>query len=282
MEKPKLTLAVYGIGRMPLDRSNHYLELAELLSHRFRLSFIEVRNDIGKFSNPRSGEINRKTRNEPLFANAVKITRDFRDMEHKELLELSKQHNDVHNDYYISNSNLIQQLSMLREISIQIVKDQPNFVLSIRDDIAFDPGKIAQLCVTNIAADYFVTSVFHSNCGICERFIFGHSALTNKLMSRINLVSEYMLDSPYLRYPRTSGLNGEWLMRYAMDSEKAKVICAPIFTRRYRAHGGFAKELLTLRPSFILREGPSIFGFLRYLWLQVQNCQSYFRFNERL
>lgn len=264
MEKPKLTLAVYGIGRMPLDRSNHYLELAELLSHRFQLSFVEVRNDIGEFTNPRSGETNSKTRHESLFADAFKITRDFRDVEHKELLELSKQYNDVHDDGYISNSNLIQQLLMLREISVEIKKLNHGLVLCIRDDLSFNPETLVSSCITNIPTNMFLTSVFHSNCGICERFVFGSLELVEVLLQRLNSVEEFLQASSELNYSHSEGLNGEWLMRYTVEKNNFSPICAPLFTKRYRATGNFAKERISLRPRHLIRETASLFGLLRY------------------
>jgi hypothetical protein len=264
MKKPKLTLAVYGIGRMPLDQSDHYLELAELLGQHFQVSFIEVRNDIGEFSNPRSGETNSKTRNESLFVNAFKIIRDFRDVEHKELLELSTQYNDVHDDGYISNSNLIQQLLMLREISTEIKKLSHSFVLCIRDDLSFNPETLASNCITNIPTNMFLTSAFHSNCGICERFVFGSIELVEVLLQRLNSIEEFLKASSELNYSHSEGLNGEWLMRYIVEKHNFLPICAPLFTKRYRATGNFAKERISLRPQYLIRETASLFGLLRH------------------
>jgi hypothetical protein len=264
MEKPTLTLAVYGIGRMPLDQSNHYLEMAELLGHRFQLSLIEVRNDIGEFSNPRSGETNSRTRTESLFADSLKIIRDFRDDEHQKLLELSRQHNDVHNDNYVSNSNLIQQLLMLQEIYVEIKKLNHSFVLCIRDDLSFNPETLASNCITNIPSNMFLTSVFHSNCGICERFVFGSLELVEVLLQRLYSIEEFLQASSKLNYSHSEGLNGEWLMRYTVEKNNFSPICALLFTKRYRATGNFAKERISLRPRYLMRETASLFGLFRY------------------
>ena len=84
-------------------------------------------------------------------------------------------------------------------------------------------------------------------------------------MNRINFIKNYIKDSEDLHYPRTSGLNGEWLMRYVCDVHSLQPVCIPLFTRRYRATGSYSQESLTLRPKFLLREWPSFIGYYEYL-----------------
>ena len=55
--RPRSTLlvATYGIGRMPPTDAAHYGDLLDLLRARFEVGVMEVKNNIGVFSNPRSG-----------------------------------------------------------------------------------------------------------------------------------------------------------------------------------------------------------------------------------
>mgnify|MGYP001284453186 CR=1 FL=1 len=267
MTKPTLVFAIYGIGRMPINICAHYHEVLQLLSKRFQVTVVEVRNEIGEFSNSRSGEKKCLLQDQFFFEHSVKISRDFRDSFHNDVLTLSKRYSDVHKDGYASNSNLIQQLLMLREVVKQVGKLNADFVLCIRDDILFDAEVLAKNCVIGMPPQFFVTSVFHSNCGVCERILFGSVDLVSQLLERLSLVDQFLDVSPRLRYCHTAGLNGEWLMRFAVEQYKCSPVCIPLFTKRYRANGVFAKERLSLRPKYLIHETPSLVGFFRYFRL---------------
>ena len=265
MKKNKIILATYGIGRFPKNKTQHYQELYKILSQKFEIEIIEARNNIKQFSNDRSGEINCSLTEDFIFKDSHRIKKYYKNKFHDDLLVRSMEFNDVHEDNYRSNSNLIQQLLMLQDISNEIKKNNCDYVLSIRDDIFFKPVKLAKCLFKDIDEKTFITSVFHSNCGISERFVFGRKRIICKILKRIDLAEDFMKDSASLSYARTSGLNGEYLMRYCCKKDSLKLLCAPIFTKRYRANGVFARERITLRPKYLIHEWPSYIGYINYL-----------------
>jgi hypothetical protein len=265
--KPRLVLALYGIGRMPSSAAHHYYESVKLLRQVFDVSVVEIRNDIGQVNNQRSGEVNCLLSKEFYFESSIKVQDDFRGSEYREYYELSKNYPDVHGDGYASNSNLIQQLRMLHKLAGLVAEMQTDFVLCIRDDLKFDPKVLVKLANPNITLNCVATSVFHSNCGVCERLVFGDPITVSKLLTRLEMVPSFLSASPSLRYCHTKGLCGEWLMRFVVAHYSCKLICIPLFTARYRANGRYARELVTWRLKYIVHESPSLMGLLRYFKL---------------
>jgi len=269
MHKPKLIVAIYGIGRIGAKDSIHYLELAEILKKDYEISFIEVRNDIGIINNVRSQEFGLKSSNEFIYKDSIRVKKDFRDGKYELLLSKIKQYDDAHMDDYATLSNLAQQLCILDEVAYQIEKIPSNFILCIRDDLAFNPNILAKSCFFKVGEKRYVTSTFHSNAGICERLIFGKYASVLPLIKRKNFVNEYFTKIDSLSYVDKRVLNGEWLFRFSSQESGFKPICAPIFTKRLRSNGSIAKERIFSGPKYIIHDFISFVGFLRFLKLKL-------------
>ena len=95
-----------------------------------------------------------------------------------------------------------------------------------------------------------------------------------KLIRRKDLIGDFLSSIDNLSYCHTHGLNGEWLMRFAVEIYGFSPICAPIFTRRYRADGRYASEKVTLRPAHLIHEAGNFKGYFRYLRLRYRHCAS--------
>ena len=265
-----LKVIFYGIGRVaPKDRQ-HCVRLVEGLGRHFDVTVVEVLNVIGKVYNPRTRENFNQKGLKPLFNNSLVIKKDYSgDARVWRAFEFVKSFADVHKDGYRSAYNLIQQLAMLSD-AIQETSEQ--FVLAVRDDLQFDENKVikavSMMMVTlKEKQNAFLTSFYHSNTGLCERFYFGSNQNAQVVLNRISQISEYLSETKALKYVHSHGLNGEWLMRYISEKSNMTPYCMLLFTHRVRLDY-VQNERIFSAPKYWLREGATIYALLRYWWIK--------------
>ena len=268
-----LNIVFYGIGRANISRRMHYERLIVSLHKNFRLNIIEVFNVINKTTNLKFRKFSTNLKKKFVYKDSFKIIKLFRNTsEVKKLLKISLNFEDVHSDNYRSNSNLLQQLSMLA-VSVKYYK--PGLVLAIRDDLLFNEkllisyiDKTEKFISSN--KKIFLTSFFHSNTGICERIYFGSYENAMQILTRINSVRKYFEKLNKLRYVKKKGLNAEWLMRFIVEKKNLIPICVPLFTRRLRVNY-IKKERLFSHPKHWFHEKPTFIGLVRYLKFLCSN-----------
>lgn len=261
-----LNLIFYGIGRASLKRRYHYIKLEKILKKNFKVNKIEVLNNINKIHNLRSKEFSKNLNRKFIFKDSLRIKEKFINNKIvKNLLAISMNYSDVHLDNYISTHNLLQQLAMLSTSTNYCKK---GLTLAIRDDLFFNEkllnfyvNQTHKLLIKN--KKMFVTSFFHSNRGICDRFYFGSFENGAQLLKRIKIVKSFLKNAKDLSYAHSKGLNGEWLIRYSVEKNKLIPICVPLFTKRLRLNF-VQKEVLFSSPKHWNYENATFNGLFRY------------------
>ena len=161
---------------------------------------------------------------------------------------LSKKYIDYHKDNYVSNYNLIDQLSMLYQINNIINYYDYDYALFMRDDLLIT--KISPdltYLLNNIKNYVFMPSWFWWN-GYNDRFSVFASNKIKKISSRILLVPEFL--------EKYGFLNAEILMYYCLKKAKYKVISGDVRHYRVRLNSKIRKESYTrhiLRPKELVR-----------------------------
>lgn len=262
----KIDLIIYGIKRGDGFFDRNYWKLRELLEVDFCLNTIEVVNNIEKINNPRSGEMNVVQNKRQFFSDSKYILKSYKkSSNYKSTLKIAENFSDVHSDAYRSVQNLVQQLLMLQD-GLHLCENK--FVISIRDDIIFNPIGLAKsikrffkICSHERS---FLTSFFHGNAGLSERFMVTQNPGSAVMLNRIELVKDFLLNCNSKQYCHTDGLNGEWLARYVSEINGLVPICAPIFTKRIRA-GGVQKESIFSSPHRWRHEIDNIAGLRKFI-----------------
>ena len=111
------------------------------------------------------------------------------------ILDLSKKFPDLHNDNYKSNGNFIQQLLMLQEASNFL---SSNFTLAIRDDLKVNFQSLTENLIKarkHITDKKMVTSFYHSNRGLSERWTFSNRKTAEILLTRSRFVKKFLAES---------------------------------------------------------------------------------------
>lgn len=264
-----IDLVIYGIKRGFPNTKCAYTELVDNLNKDFNVRVIEVLNVIGKYTNIRSNEVSVEQNLEYFFDDSIKIEKDFRcGKNFVKLLNYSKEFTDLHDDNYKSNENLIQQLLMLHEASDRL---NSKFTLIIRDDLKLDFKLLIQK-ITKIKKyvkdKEMITSFYHSNRGLSERWTFSNRKTAKILLRRSSLVEKFLNESDKYSYCSSQGLNGEWLMRYTCEAHKILPVAIPIFSYRIRANSVIHKERIFSHPRHWYYEWFTVKALLRFYFFR--------------
>lgn len=136
---------------------------------------------------------------------------------------------DVYGNNYESFIYLLAQLRLLHLLSKHV---RPNtYTLLLRDDLIYR-FSIPLLCKA-IKSGFPVVSMAYAHAGICDKILFAPSALASKIMSRIDLISEYFITLP------TDILTGEHLMSFSLSSTQYRTM--PIKISKIRSNGAIVK-----------------------------------------
>jgi hypothetical protein len=243
----KIDLIIYGIKRGDGFFDKNYWRLRELLELDFCLNTIEVINEIETINNPRSGEMNVVQNKRRFFSDSKYISKSYKQTSRfSSTLKIAQNFPDIHSDAYRSVQNLVQQLLMLQD---GLLLSENKFVISIRDDLVFNPiglaNSIKRFRKIRSHEQSFLTSFFHGNTGLSERFMVTQNPGSAVMLNRVEAVKDFLLNSNSKQYCHTCGLNGEWLARYVSDINGLVPICAPIFTKRIRANGVQKERIFT-------------------------------------
>ena len=261
-----IDLIIYGIKRGDGRFDRNYQKLSELLKYDFDINTIEIINDIEMIDNPRSGEIGIIQNKRQYFEDSRVVLKSYKRLSDYELIAAkAKKFSDVHQDSYRSVENLIQQLLMLRD---GLLLSENKFILTIRDDIIFAPSQLSNSIKKFIKIcsheNSFLTSFFHSNTGLSERFMLTQNPGSAVLLNRVGAISDFLFEKNQKQYRHSNGLNGEWLARYVSENKKLVPICAPIFTKRIRT-SGIQKESMFTAPHRWVHELNNLEGLRKFI-----------------
>ena len=113
-----------------------------------------------------------------------------------------------------------------------------------------------------------VTSFYHSNRGLSERWTFSNRKTAQILLNRCNFVKFFLNESHKYNYCSNLGLNGEWLMRYICEGHKILPVAIPIFSHRMRANKVIQKERVFSHPRHWYHEWFTVRALLRFYFLR--------------
>lgn len=277
MELPKLDVFVYGIKRGYNVLKPRYRNLFIELGLFYDLNIIEIINDIGVYSNKRSNEYNLCSLPYKFDDKSKSIVKDFRnDLEYSAALNMATSSADPYIDDYSSIRNLIQKLLMLKAASDFCTSEN---VLILRDDVFFETKKLVRyINVYHKKFKYsqtFLTSVYHGNTGLCDRWMFANVSIAKTLLNRIEDMAEFLQRQDSLNYCKNIGLNSEQLLRFSTERYRIDPVCCPLFMTRVRGDNSFQRERLFSHPRNWLHETPSIYGCFRYYKRKVALFQNY-------
>ena len=250
----------YGIGRA-LELSEPSIEkklLAPLSNIGHHISSIYVLNEVRKICNPRSGEQgNISPIRECIFRKCKIIRTNENLLIDKKLFSFSKNYWDRYRDGFVSNKNLICQLSML-----ELANDVVDFmdydrVILCRDDIAFLNSTLNWKRLLAVSEFGPVVSLWHWHGGINDRFAICLPNAAGFICSRKKLIYDYFTKYRYL--------HAESLQYYCFRKNNMMPHACNIRLVRCRIDGRFHIEKFRIpvwRPYETLR---MLLAFSRYL-----------------
>jgi hypothetical protein len=262
-KKYKIACIFYGIGR-GLEVSEpsiikQIINPLRLANHEVSLYYFKCNKAF--IDNPRSGDFgNIAPIKENIFDGAKTHIFTESDLFRPELLKFSKIFSDSHGDNYISNSNLLYQLGLLKKVADLVDLDNYERVIVCRDDLFIsENNRLNWDKILSVSASNIVVSMWHWNLGISERFFIASPSYSYNLLSRIDFVI-----SSILRY---STFNAELLQKFVISFCSMKV--ASIDFRFYRVRlGGLlhAEKFFfpSLRPHVLFQ---IIYSYIRYLFV---------------
>lgn len=223
-------LLLYGIGR---DQTNIQSNISFFKEIDPNIEVIYHYIKIEKINNKRSNEIGYISYDniELVVENSLELKIDKSKKD--KIYNYSKKFYDGHQDDYKSNSNLVNQLLILKSLSKKIKKYNHNdTIIVFRDDIKFDKFSkfILKLYWKKIikSSDVFL-SAFSWHGGFNDKFFISNKKNAEILLNRI----DYAIDSTFF----FKHLNAEELLLYI--SQKFNLKIYPIFCRvgRVRING---------------------------------------------
>lgn len=223
----KTYLFIYGIGRS-FKSTDTIIELFKNLCGQIEIKYFLLKQEL--IINPRSGELGK--------INYTKFDKKFKKIIHEfKLDEINKENiinrlksvEDSYNDGYSSNKNLINQLQILNEISLQIKpiseeKGQSKIIL-IRDDIKLD--RFSELLIKvyfkfiKIKPNHVYLSCYSWHNGYNDKFFIADPKTSYIVTSRYQKIYEFINTHNYL--------HAEELLSYIIKNNKLKVY--PLFLR---------------------------------------------------
>lgn len=262
----KIDFILYGIKRGDGRFDINFKKLRDLLKIDFEINTIEIVNNIELIHNRRSEEFGIAQNKRQVFRDSRFISKSYeKDLEYAEKVKLIEKFPDVHLDAYRSTRNLIQQLLMLRDA---LNLSENKIIFTIRDDIIFDPAKlffaIKKFLTICSHEKSFLTSFFHGNTGLSERFMLTQNPGSSIILGRFEEIEDYLLGKSEKKYCHSAGLNGEWLARFVSDKYQLVPICAPIFTKRIRSHGVHNEKIFS-SPHRWVHELDNMRGLEKFL-----------------
>ena len=223
-------LLLYGIGR---DHKNIRSNISFFKQIDSSINVIYHYLKVDKINNARSNEYgNISYKNiEEIVQDSLEIKLDKRKKD--KLLNYSKKFFDGHQDNYKSNSNLINQLLILKSFNQKINKLNKNDIIVVyRDDIKLDRfSKFLLKLYWNkiINSNKIFISAFSWHGGFNDKFFISKKYNAEILLNRIDYTKESI---DFFKH-----LNAEELLLFIVNKFKLKI--QPIFCRvgRVRING---------------------------------------------
>lgn len=231
-----LGILIHGVGRGgSVAESSFFREIHDnIQKKKCDVEIIYLYNHVGYLNNPRSKEsFNIKTPSANAFNADTRVDFSSEKLLSHWLIRRVKQIHDVHGDNHKTYSNLICQLQLLNSFNRNVNIKKFDRVLVIRDDLVVG-SQIVDLITSEVLDDRVLVSCWHWHNGVSERIFGGPARLVERLLSRIELVPEFI--------GKYGFLNGEYLMHFALKKYGIKLLSYPIKVSRVRSGNVVMKE----------------------------------------
>jgi len=249
---------LYGIGRGLLRSVPSFDSfILRPLSKTYNVKILYINRNIGIISNKRSSEYG-KIPSIPIcsfknniFANLDNDKEYFQD----EIFSYSKKFYDLHGDHYVSNRNLIDQLSMINQIKKYIDPSLYKYAILMRDDLLFTKfHPTIDIVISKIDKYVHIPAWFWWH-GYNDRFCIFSTDKLSHITSRVSLIPSFLEEYGFL--------NSELLMLYCLEKSGYKVSCSDIRHYRVRNNMSLRSESYIrhlARPKDLIR---MVLGYLR-------------------
>jgi hypothetical protein len=261
MNNLKIICIFYGIGR-GLEISEPSIInkiITPLKSEGHQVFTYYFRCEKNFINNPRSGEIGfLNPIKQNIFYGAKTYLFTEAELFRPEIYEFSKIYRDSHGDNYISNKNLIYQLSLLQMIiSFVNLKDYDR-VIVCRDDLYIaETNRLKWSNILAASSSNIVVSMWHWNLGVSERFFIAPPDYAYKLLNRIDWALPSIM--------KFSTFNAELLQKFVLSLFSINIVCFDFKFYRVRLSGKFHDEKFifpSFRPVVLYQIVVSYFKFL--------------------
>lgn len=228
-------IIIFGIGRNNMISEKYFQKFItsytkndlKFVIHYYYLKLLKI-------NNPRSGEFQDLPEISPNQFSSHKIfSYKMKELKIKDLFEKVKKKNDIHNDNFQTNKNLLCQLALLKKAGDNTDYNEYKSICFIRDDI-FLTKDIDIKKLTMLTEEFSFLSAWSWNHGYNDRFFLTNCKGAEIYSSRINYVENFL--------NKFNFLNAEILLRYVLKKEKVKILTLWTKTIRIRSDSRIIEE----------------------------------------